>query len=60
MAPKNIETMKLWESRFAEWKNSGLTRAEYCKKEKLKYSTFDYWRRKLKYSEIKETSGLVN
>ncbi|MBI9107817.1 MAG: hypothetical protein JEZ04_13805 [Spirochaetales bacterium] len=59
MASKNIETIKLWEDRFAEWKNSGLTRIEYCKIEELKYSTFAYWRKKLKSSKTKEASRLV-
>lgn len=61
MASKNFETIKLWESRFAEWENSGLTRIEYCKIEELKYSTFDYWRKKLKALNLEkaEESGLV-
>lgn len=35
-----------WERHFADWQASGLTRREYCRREGLAQSTFDYWRRK--------------
>jgi hypothetical protein len=33
----------LWERRRAQYRNSGLSRKEFCKKYHLKRSTLDYW-----------------
>jgi len=32
------------------WRNSGLTQAEYCRRNELKWSTFHYWRKRLQDS----------
>lgn len=41
----NIEK---WKNEFDRWQCSGLTRAEYCRQNNIKLSTFDYWRHRLK------------
>lgn len=33
----------LWERRRAQYRNSGLSRREFCEKHHLKRSTLDYW-----------------
>jgi len=37
-----------WLEIFKAWETSGLTRTEFCKTQKLKVSTFDYWRRAIR------------
>lgn len=36
-----------WQDHFDAWKQSGLTRGEYCRQHDLKLSTFGYWRQRL-------------
>lgn len=43
-----IYTKEKWQELFNEWKQSGLTRAAFCRKHKLAVSTFDYWRRRIR------------
>jgi len=47
----NIEK---WKNEFNRWETSGLTRAEYCRQNNIKLSTFDYWRHRLKDLASKE------
>ena len=44
---KPEERLEYWEMVMADYKDSGLTRTEYCTKNDIKISTFDYWKRKL-------------
>jgi len=37
---------KFWKSHIKTWEQSNLTRAEYCRQQKLSYWSFDHWRRK--------------
>ena len=37
-----------WTQIMNEWKESGQTRKQFCTANKLKVSTFDYWRSRLK------------
>ncbi len=37
-----------WTAHIKGWEQSGLSQRGYCKKEGLKWPSFDYWRRRLK------------
>ena len=37
-----------WSDRIAAWKASGLSQRQYCDQHQLTYSTFVYWRGRLK------------
>jgi len=39
-----------FEEHIRRWRSSGLTQAEYCRRNKLKWSTFHYWRKRLETS----------
>jgi hypothetical protein len=41
-----------WASHLKHCQESGLTQAEYCRRNDLKYSVFHYWKRKLSKSGI--------
>jgi hypothetical protein len=43
----NPETRERWQQHIEGFKSSGLTRKEYCEKNQINVSTFDYWREKL-------------
>lgn len=47
MAKNDHNDLTLWEERILEWKRSGLTRKEFCKKNEVKITTFAYRRRKI-------------
>ena len=51
------KTESEWIGILEEWKQSGLGRGEYCKRHKLRLSTFDYWKRKITSKE--NGNGLV-
>ena len=36
-----------WHKTLEAWKSSGQTRSEFCRKQNIRVSTFDYWKRKL-------------
>lgn len=46
-----------WGSLLKEWKNSGLTQIEYCRRNNLKVTQLLYWNRKL--SDKKSISSFV-
>lgn len=48
---KPEERIEYWELVMADFRDSGLSRTEYCSKNDIKISTFDYWKRKL--SDVK-------
>ena len=37
-----------WEEHMRRWRSSGVTQAEYCRRNELKLSTFYYWRKRLR------------
>ena len=37
-----------WRERMARWEHTGLSQQEFCDQEKIKLTTFGYWRRELK------------
>ena len=46
-----------WCSILDSWRSSGLSQAEFCRKQKITVSTFYYWSRK--FSETKAKSAKV-
>ena len=40
-----------WQSLINEYEQSSLTRKQFCERESLPLSTFDYWRHKLRQPE---------
>jgi len=42
------QKQQLWSKRIADWKTSGLGQRVYCNQKQLNYSTFVYWRGRLK------------
>jgi len=43
---------RFWADRIREWKLSGLSQAEYCRKHRIRTRSFGYWKRKLTESEL--------
>ena len=53
--------IQLWSDRIASWKQSGLAQRAYCEQQQLVYSTFAYWRGRLKKLQGgHELEGKVN
>jgi hypothetical protein len=48
-----------WESQIEAWRDSGVSQAEYCKANNLRYSRFLYWRRKLEQANP-EQGGIAS
>ena len=44
---KPEDRVEYWELVLSEFKESGLTRSEYCSQNDIKISTFDYWKRRI-------------
>ena len=52
---------QLWSDRIAAWKKSGLSQKQYCDQHQFTYSTFIYWRGRLKRMNGDDIdSGKVN
>jgi len=45
---KDRNRLDQWREVISEWRKSGLRRIEYCKKNSIPTSTFDYWYRKVR------------
>lgn len=39
---------KFWAYHLQQWENSGLSQAEYCRRNNVKIKSFTYWKAKLK------------
>jgi hypothetical protein len=39
-----------FEEHMRRWRSSGLSQAEYCRRNELKWSTFHYWRKRIQDS----------
>ena len=50
---KRAEARQVWAKRVEEQQASGLSAAAWCRKEKVSYSSFIYWRRRLRREEAK-------
>ena len=55
---RSNNTPRHWKVHVGALKQSGLTRAEYCRQHKLSYHTLTYWQQKLSKSQVtsKETT----
>ena len=42
-----LDTQENWKNRIKAWENSGLSQKTYCRQEKISFSAFCYWRKKL-------------
>jgi len=59
--PRSGNKQQLWSDRIAAWKDSGLCQKQYCDEHQLTYSTFVYWRGRLKRMNGDDlASGKVN
>lgn len=47
----------LWTDRIAAWEGSGLSQQTYCDQAQLTYSTFVYWRSRLKQLKSEDTAS---
>ena len=47
----STEKAAYWQQHFTDWQQSGLSQRDYCKQHKLTFSSFGYWRKRLKTSE---------
>ena len=46
-----------WQQHFECWKQSGLSQRDYCKQHKLTFSSFGYWRNRLKTSRTTDATA---
>lgn len=55
------DRQRLWSDRITAWKDSGLSQQKFCDQEHLTYTTFVYWRGRLKQLTDDDcASGKVN
>ncbi len=55
-----MEKKDIWKRKINEWEKSSLNRTEFCLKNSIPVSTFDYWRMKIrKESAVEKEKGLV-
>ena len=47
-----------WQQHFENWKKSGLSQRDYCKQHELTFSSFGYWRNRLK-AKTADTGKLI-
>jgi len=48
---RNKEARDIWAERLAEWRSSGLSQAEYCRRHNFKQHGFTYWKKRLAETE---------
>jgi len=46
-----------WQQQLADWLDSGLSGAAFCKQHALSYHKFTYWRRKLREPEVEPSQS---
>ncbi len=49
-----------WAPILSDWRKSGLTATEYCRREKLKIHTFKYWQYRLPPEELSDEQELTS
>ncbi len=55
------DKQRFWSDTIAAWKDSGLSQKKYCDQEQLTYSTFVYWRGRVRQlADDGSVSGKVN
>jgi hypothetical protein len=51
-----LRRMRLWQAHITAQKESGLSRAEYCRQHQLSYHAATYWNRRLSQPATQETT----
>ena len=51
---RRAENKRCWQRHVEKWKASGLSQAEYCRKNNLRSRGFGYWKRKLEKQNLPE------
>ncbi len=52
---ERAEKRLFWEAHLRKWKASGLSQAEYCRKNNLKANRLLYWKKRIPCGEISAT-----
>ena len=47
-SPQGAERRLYWQEHIERWRNSGMTQKDYCRQNGLKWSTFHYWKQRLR------------
>lgn len=47
-----IESKEFWEQQLKRFKESGLTRSQYCRDNNINYDRFGYWLKRLSPAEL--------
>jgi hypothetical protein len=55
----HIERREYWTGQVRQWRESGLTQREYCKREGTSIERFGAWKRRLDRENQSESRGLV-
>ena len=50
---------KIWKAHMRAWKDSGMSRAKYCRQQNLSYESFKYWEKKFKLQSVTSDTPLV-
>jgi hypothetical protein len=45
--PQGAQRRRYWQEHVERWHSSGMTQKDYCRKNRLKWSAFYYWRKRL-------------
>ena len=53
------EKRQFWEGHIQAWQQSGLTQAEYCRKNNLKNHRWWYWRKRISHPPEREDNPLL-
>jgi hypothetical protein len=54
--PRDPEKRRFWEAQLGAWQRSGLTQAEYCRRQGLRRRLFCAWKRRLSGAPQKDAS----
>lgn len=57
--PTNEERRTFWSQKISEWQSLGCSRKEFCQFNSLKYSTFNYWYKKLLSSSKNQPANFL-
>ncbi len=49
--PRDLEKQRLWGAQLRAWQESGLTQAEFCRRQGFVINTFTTWKRRLRLRE---------
>ena len=45
---QGAERRRYWQEHIERWRSSGMTQKDYCRQNGLKWSTFHYWKQRLR------------